>query len=103
MNSVYETDVPARWKMSMLHMIYKGKGDRGNSAKYRGHLLSSSSKIYTGVLMRRLDDWVERRGAVSKFQMEFRKGRRSTDNIFILITVIDKHLARKRGKYTGYL
>jgi hypothetical protein len=33
-----------------------------------------------------------------EFQMDFRKGRRTTDNIFILRTIVDKYLARKRGK-----
>jgi hypothetical protein len=43
------------------------------------------SEIYTGVLARRLNDWAERKGAVSEFQMGFRKGR-TTYNIFILRT-----------------
>jgi hypothetical protein len=30
--------------------------------------------------------------------MGFRKGRTTTDNIFILRTIADKYLARKRGK-----
>jgi hypothetical protein len=30
--------------------------------------------------------------------MGSRKGQRTTDNIFIIRTIIDKYLARKRGK-----
>jgi hypothetical protein len=30
--------------------------------------------------------------------MGFREGQRTTDNIFIIRTIIDKYLARKRGK-----
>jgi hypothetical protein len=57
--------------------------------------LSTISKIYAGVLARRLlNDWAERKGVVSEFQMGFRKG--TTDNIFILRTTADKYLARKR-------
>jgi hypothetical protein len=48
-------------------MIYKGKGNKENPANYRGiSLLSTMSKIYTGVLARRLNDWAERKGAVSR-------------------------------------
>jgi hypothetical protein len=61
-------------------------------------LFSTISKIYTGMLAKRLNDCTERKGAVSEFQVGFRKGRRTTDNIFILRTIIDKYLARKRGK-----
>jgi hypothetical protein len=56
------------------------------------------SKIYTRVLAKRLNDWIENRGAISECQMGFRKGQRTTDNIFIIRTIIDKYLARKRGK-----
>jgi hypothetical protein len=40
----------------------------------------------------------ERKGAVSEFQMGFRKGKRTTDNTFILRTIVDEYLARERGK-----
>jgi hypothetical protein len=45
-----------------------------------------------------LNDWIENRGAISEFHMGFRKAQRTTDNIFIISTIIDKYLARKRGK-----
>jgi hypothetical protein len=51
-----------------------------------------------GVLARRLNDWIEKRGAVSEYQMEFKKGKRMVDNIFILRSIIDKYLLRKRAK-----
>jgi hypothetical protein len=97
MNKIYETGkVPSGWKTSM---IYKGKGNEENPANYRGiSLLSTISKIYTGALARRLNGWAERKDTVTEFQMGFRKGRRTTDNIFILRTIVDKYLARKRGK-----
>jgi hypothetical protein len=100
MNNIYETgNFSSGWKTSMLHMIYKGKGDKRDVANYRGiSLLSTLSKENAGVLARRLNDWIERRGAISECQMGFRKGRRAVDNIFILRTIIDKYLSRKRGK-----
>jgi hypothetical protein len=80
-------------------MICKGKGDKRYPANYRGiSLFSTLSKVYTGVLARRLNDWTEKRRVISECQMGFRKGRRTVDNIFILRTIIDKYLSRKRGK-----
>jgi hypothetical protein len=100
MNNIYETgDFPLGWKTSMLNIIYKSKGDKQDPANYMGiSLLSTLSKVYTGVLARRLNDWIEKRGFISEYQMGFRKGRRTVDNIFILRTIIDKYLSRKRGK-----
>jgi hypothetical protein len=83
----------------MLHLIYKGKGDKRDPADYRGiSLLSALSKLYTGVLARRLNEWIEKRDAISECYMGLRNGRRTVDNIFILRTTIDKYLSRKRGK-----
>jgi hypothetical protein len=76
MNKIFETgEVPRGWKASMIHMIYKGKGNEENPANYRGISLLST----------------KRKGTVSEFQMGFRKGRRTTDNIFILRTILDKY------------
>jgi hypothetical protein len=62
----------------MIHMIYKGKGNKENPTNYRG--ISLLSTIYTGALARRFNDWADRKDAVTEFQMGFRKGRRTTDN-----------------------
>jgi hypothetical protein len=75
-------------------MMYKDKGDKRDPVNYRGiSLLSTLSKVYTGVLARRLNDWIEKRGVISECQMGFRKGRRKADNIYILRTIIDKYLS----------
>jgi hypothetical protein len=50
------------------------------------------------MLAKRLNGWIENRGAISECQMGFRKGQRTTDNIFIIRTIKDKYLARKRGE-----
>jgi hypothetical protein len=43
---------------------------------YRGRaLLSTLSKIDTGVLAKRLNDWIENRGAISECQMVSEKVR----------------------------
>jgi hypothetical protein len=54
MNNIYQTkDFPLGWKTSMLHMIYKSKGNKRDPANYRGiSLLSTLSKVYKGVLAR---------------------------------------------------
>jgi hypothetical protein len=58
MNKMYETgDFPLGWKTSMLHLTYKNKVDKRDPANYRGFsLLSTLSKVYTGVMARRLNE-----------------------------------------------
>jgi hypothetical protein len=57
MNKIYETGkFPVSWKTSLLHLIYKGKGDREDEGNYRSiALLSTLSKIYTGVLAKKIE------------------------------------------------
>jgi hypothetical protein len=53
-------------------MIYKGKVDKRDPTNYRGiSLLSTLSKVYTGVLVRRLNDWIEKRGVTLECQTGF--------------------------------
>jgi hypothetical protein len=84
MNKIYETGkLPIAWQTIQLYLIYKGKGDREDPGNYKcTALLSTLSKIYTGVLAKRLNDWIENREAISECQMGFRKGQRTTNNIF---------------------
>ena len=46
----------------------------------------------------RLDNFLENNNLLSPNQIGFRKGFRTTDNIFILKTVINKYLNRRNGK-----
>jgi hypothetical protein len=52
--------------------------------------------VYTGILTRILNEWIEKRGVISEYQMGFRKGRRTVDNIFMLRTVVDKSVVEER-------
>jgi hypothetical protein len=65
-NKMYETgDFPLDWKTSMLHLIYKGKGGKRDPANYRRiSLLSTLSTVYTGVLARRLNEWIQKKKEV---------------------------------------
>jgi hypothetical protein len=76
MNKIYETGkFPIALKTRLLCIIYKGKGDRKDPGNYKGiALLSALSKIYNRVLAKRLNDWTENRGAISEYQIDFRKG-----------------------------
>jgi hypothetical protein len=76
---------PLEWKTAIIHPIYKGRGDRGKPGNYRRiSLLSACSKIFSGILARKLRDWLINHKRLSKFQAGFTKDNRTMDNIFVI-------------------
>jgi hypothetical protein len=49
-------------------------------------------------LQKKLNYWIVNRGITSEYQVGAMKGRRTTYNIFMVKTIIDKYLGRKRVK-----
>ena len=69
------------------------KGDPNDVNNYRGiTLVSSFSQIFTSILNKRVNDWVENNNSVSDAQFSFRKGRSTVDAFFALNAVIQKIL-----------
>ena len=61
------------------------KGDTKDPKNYRGiTLLPIIGKIFTQVLSNRISLWAENHNILCEAQFGFRKGRRTTDPIFIL-------------------
>lgn len=82
--------------MSIMVPIYK-KGDPSNIENYRGiSLLSTAYKIYAGILRDRLEKEAEVKNMLLKSQAGFRKGRCTTDNVFIITHVIQRGKILKR-------
>jgi hypothetical protein len=92
------------WKIAVICPIYKGRGKRGEPGNYRGiSLLSVLCKIYSGNLAGRLRDWLINYKILSTFQVEFVKDKRTTGNIFVIKTTVDRYLRVKRGRICWYL
>lgn len=90
---------PKSWQEGIICPIYKKRGDKSNPSNYRGiTLLDSLSKIYTGILSNRLMNWAEGCSILSRLQSGFRKGMRTSDNLMIVKTLMDKYIKKKRGK-----
>ena len=72
----------------MIKPLYK-KGDPRNPKSYRGiTLLPIIGKLFTQVLSKRISLWAENHDILCEAQYGFRKGRRTTDPIFILSQVV---------------
>ena len=61
--------------------------------------MSNLGKVLTGILNTRIVRWVEEKFILSESQAGFRKGRSIVDHIFVLKTILDKFLTRKKGRF----
>ena len=75
--------------LKIVH-VYK-KNDPCDPSNYRANtLVSCFSKIFTSILNKRISNWVENNDILSDAQFGFRKGRSTTDAIFVINAVIQK-------------
>ena len=87
---------PSSWRRSTIVAIHKN-GSFDNPDNYRGiSLLSILSKVFTSILNSRLVRWAEEHNHFVEQQAGFRKNYSTTDNIFILHSLIERYLIRKK-------
>ena len=100
-NKMYNTGTfPIKWATAIVVPLYK-KGEVNEADNYRGvSLLSITSKIFTGILNRRLYNWAEENEKISREQAGFRKSYSTIDHIFTIYSMASNCLyGRKRGKF----
>jgi hypothetical protein len=94
---------PEEWHKGIIIPLFK-KGDPENPGNYRGiTLLSCVSKLYTHILNARLTNWAENNNTFSESQAGFRKNYRTTDHIFTLYAIVQKHLVQKKKLYVAFV
>ena len=95
--------IPNIWLKGTIVPIYKS-GDVLNPENYRPiTLLSCIGKVFTAVLNKRLSDYVNHYEILCENQTGFRKGYSTTENIFVLQSLIDLLRARKRKLYCAFI
>lgn len=97
-NSIFTSGrVPHSFKSSIIFPLFK-KGECDVVANFRGiSFLSTFFKIFAGLILNRLNCWVEEDKILNEFQAGFRKGYSTIDNIFALTSIISLRLAEKKG------
>ncbi len=100
---IWETgEIPTEWQEAIIVPIYKA-GDYNKAENYRGiSLLNTAYKILAMIVNERLTKWAEEGEVLPENQAGFRKGRGTRENIFILHSLVEKQLRRKRGKLYAY-
>ena len=88
--------VPTEWTVGLIRPLYKKKGNPTDPNNYRGiTLLSCFGKLFTAVLNERLTSYFEENHLIGE-QAGFRHGHSTLDHIFVLHTLIDLYLSKKR-------
>ncbi|MEW8547414.1 MAG: reverse transcriptase family protein, partial [Candidatus Thiodiazotropha sp.] len=84
--------------------IYKNKGNINSAENYRPiTLLSCFGKLFTAILNTRLNNYVNENGIIDSCQAGFRKGFSTTDNLFILQSLIQIAKTNKSKLYCAFI
>ena len=86
-------EMPAEWAESFTIPVYKGKGDALSCGKYRGvRLLEHGMKVWEKILEEKLRGLVK----IDECQFGFQEGKSTTDAIFMVRQVQEKHMEKKK-------
>ncbi len=89
--------IPNEWLVGTIVPLYKNKGDIKDTNNYRGiTLLSCMGKLFTSILNERLNIFCNERNIINEIQAGFRPGYSTLDHIFLLKSIIDMFLWKKR-------
>jgi hypothetical protein len=90
-----EESFPKALSIGVVHALFKG-GDASQFDNYRGITIGPIvTKLFAMILDKRLSEWVEQHGLHAKSQAEFRKDYCTTDQLFILRTLIEHNKTKK--------
>ena len=96
--------LPEVWSVGLIKPIYKKKGGKSNPENYRPiTLVSCLGKLFTGILSNRLYTYAEQSDVLTSSQAGFRKGHSTTDNIFILYSLIEMLNFRKKKLFCAFI
>lgn len=87
---------PSAWSKGVIVPLYK-KGDRNDPSNYRGITwVNIIGKIFSLLLRNRINKWCEDKNILNDSQFGFREGRSTCDAIFVLHTIIQKVLSKRK-------
>ena len=97
--------VPSQWLNSIIQPIPKHGEDPTNPLSgYRGIALTSAIyKTYCDILNIRLTQWAEDNGKLCEEQNGFRIARNCIDHIFVLSTILENRLKKKKETFACFV
>ena len=93
---ISEGCIPTDWQESYIVNLYKGKGDALNRGNYRSlKLIEQVMKVLEGLIRQRVE--------IDEMQCGFMSGDGTTDAIFIVRQLQEKHLAATKPLYMAFI
>lgn len=103
-NKVLAEGYPVEWATGALVPVPKPKGNPESQDDYRGIAVGSAiSKLFSIVLLQRLDKWAEDNNLRAAGQAGFRAERGTPDNAFVLNHVLEKYRSLKKPVYAAFI
>jgi len=94
---------PVALSIGVVHVLFKG-GDVFEFDNYRGITVGSIlAKLFLMMFNKRLSEWAKQHGLCVKGQVRFRKNYRTTDQFFVLRTLIKQNKAKKKPLYCCFV
>lgn len=95
---------PSNWKFGYIFPIYKKKGDVSDPGNYRGITVTSClCKLFSAVLNQRLEHFISKNHILNDCQSGFRKKARTSDNIFIIKSIVNKYFNMGKKIYCCFV
>ena len=96
--------IPTNWCLGIIIPLYKNKGSVNDPDNYRGiTLLSCLSKLFTSALNNRITIFLERFDSIGEEQAGFRAGYSTMDHVFVLNSIIDIYLQKRKRVYCAFI
>ena len=96
-------DFPTMWTKGIIIPLHK-KGSLSDTNNYRGiTLVSCFGKIFSSILNERLQNWATENAANTDAQFGFKSKHSTVDAIFILNSLIERHLNNKKRLYCAFI
>lgn len=96
--------IPDNWTIGVINPIFKNKGSSLDPSNYRPiTLLSCLGKLFTAVLNNRLQNYASKHELINEHQAGFRAGYSTTDNMFILQTLINILKNSKKKLFCAFI
>ncbi|CAL8092827.1 unnamed protein product [Orchesella dallaii] len=99
-NEIYHDPscMPKAWGEITVVPIFK-KGNENEPGNYRPiSLINTITKLFTSLLVKRLDSWSRKNNKISEFQAGFKTGTGCVDQAFVLNSLIQNQLRHPKGK-----